>query len=95
MRRGKGITIFFIVAVFLLSFQISTIAEEKHLPYLGIKVTPLSTAVLARYEKFPVKEGLYVEYIFSDSPTKKAGLQVGQVIVGVDDINVTTPEQLI
>lgn len=60
-------------------------------PYMGITVQTVSSTVAQYYN---MKEGAYVYSIESGSCAEKAGLQVGDIIVGVDDKEVTSSSDL-
>jgi 2-alkenal reductase len=52
-------------------------------PYLGINYQPITPRVAAIY-RLPVQYGVYVTDVASNSPARQAGLQVGDIITGID-----------
>jgi len=53
-------------------------------PYLGINWQPITPRVAAIY-RLPVQYGVYITDIDSNSPASQAGLQVGDIITGIDN----------
>jgi serine protease Do len=53
-------------------------------PYLGINYQPITPRVAAIY-RLPVQYGVYITDVNSNSPASKSGLQVGDIITGIDD----------
>jgi serine protease Do len=53
-------------------------------PYLGINWQPITPSV-ARFYRLPVQYGAYITDIANNSPASKAGLQVGDIITGIDN----------
>jgi len=53
-------------------------------PYLGINWQPITPRVAAIYH-LPVQYGVYITDIDSNSPASQAGLQVGDIITGIDN----------
>ena len=53
-------------------------------PYLGINWQPITPRVAAIY-RLPVQYGVYVTDIAANSPASTAGLQVGDIITGIDN----------
>ncbi len=60
-------------------------------PYIGISGINLDASSAKRYD---LVEGIYVSEIMADSPAKKAGIQKGDIIVGVDSKDVKTMDEL-
>lgn len=52
-------------------------------PYLGISWQPITPRVASIY-RLPVQYGVYVTDVTANSPASKAGLQVGDIITGID-----------
>ncbi len=52
-------------------------------PYLGISWQPITPGVAARHH-LPVQYGVYVTDVSANSPATQAGLQVGDIITGID-----------
>ncbi len=53
-------------------------------PYLGISFQPISPNIATSY-KLPVKWGVYITRVASDSPAGKAGLQKGDIVTRISD----------
>lgn len=52
-------------------------------PYVGISWQPITPRVAAIY-RLPVQYGVYITDVAANSPASKAGLQVGDIITGID-----------
>jgi serine protease Do len=55
-------------------------------PYLGINWQPITPRVAAIY-RLPVQYGVYITDVAYNSPAGQAGLQVGDIITGIDNTN--------
>ncbi len=55
-------------------------------PYLGINYQPITPRIAAIY-RLPVQYGVYITDLASNGPADKAGLQVGDIITGIDSTN--------
>jgi serine protease Do len=53
-------------------------------PYLGISWQPITPRVAAVYH-LPVQYGVYITDVTANSPGSQAGLQVGDIITGIDN----------
>jgi 2-alkenal reductase len=53
-------------------------------PYLGITWQPITPRVAAVY-RLPVQYGVYITDVAANSPASTAGLQVGDIITGIDN----------
>jgi len=53
-------------------------------PYLGISYQPITPRVAAIY-RLPVQYGVYITDVAAKSPASQAGLQVGDIITGIDN----------
>ena len=53
-------------------------------PYLGISWQPITPHVAAIY-RLPVQYGVYITNVAHKSPASQAGLQVGDIITGIDN----------
>jgi serine protease Do len=72
----------------------SLITEEKVVrPWLGVEVTTVASAI-QRYYNLPVNEGALITSVTSGSPANRAGLIAGDVIVKVDDEDISTAVEL-
>lgn len=53
-------------------------------PYLGISYQPITPRVATIY-RLPVQYGVYITDVAANSPASQAGLQVGDIITGIDN----------
>jgi 2-alkenal reductase len=53
-------------------------------PYLGISWQPITPRVAEIY-RLPVQYGVYITDVTANSPADQAGLQVGDIITGIDN----------
>jgi serine protease Do len=53
-------------------------------PYLGINWQPITPRVAAMY-RLPVQYGVYITDVDYNSPASQAGLQIGDIITGIDN----------
>ena len=62
------------------------IIQKGHVsrPYLGITYQPITPQVASFY-RLPVQYGVYITDVASNSPANKAGMQVGDIITGIDN----------
>ena len=63
-------------------------------PFLGILGQTVDAA-LAEEESLPVDQGAYVAEVTPDTEAEKAGLQTGDVIVALDDVQIRTMDDLV
>ncbi len=56
-------------------------------PNLGISWQPITPRVAAIY-RLPVQYGVYITDVAANSPASKAGLQVGDIITGIDNTTI-------
>ncbi len=63
------------------------------LAMLGFELDPLS-AKLADFFKCPDEQGLLVRDVTVDSPAEKAGLKVGDVLIRINDVGISSPADL-
>jgi serine protease Do len=71
------------------------IAEGKVVrPWLGVSVTTV-TSTIRQYYNLSIDTGALVVSVTDDSPADKAGLTAGDVIIKMDDENISTTEELI
>lgn len=63
--------------------------EEPSHAYLGITMTTISQSIAQRYG-FSADEGAYISSVISGSPASKAGLEVGDIIVAINDKDVSS-----
>ena len=64
---------------------------QRHYPLLGLEVRPVNEAEKAGYQ---IASGLFVEQVHANSPSDRAGITRGEVIVSAEDAVVSTPEDL-
>ena len=62
------------------------IIQKGHVsrPYLGITYQPITPRVASIY-RLPVQYGVYITDVAASSPASQAGLQVGDIITGIDN----------
>jgi serine protease Do len=63
-------------------------------PFLGVSVRDIDQFLMIRY-KLPVDQGAMVIEVVSDSPAASAGIQAGDIVVGLNDIEIISSGQLI
>lgn len=63
------------------------LSNNEELVYVGIKGQDVTMSIS---DKTGIPQGVYVETVVQDSPAMQAGIQSGDVIVGVGDQNVKT-----
>lgn len=63
-------------------------------PWLGIEMADVTPSAAAAYN-LVVTSGIWVARVFEDSPAAGAGLQVGDVVVAVDDEQITDSVKLL
>jgi putative serine protease PepD len=62
-------------------------------PYLGVSSLTISEQVATWYE-LPVDSGVLVDSVAPDSPAERAGIQAGDIIVGIGDDDVSSVEDM-
>lgn len=72
---------------------IKELIENKKIvrPYIGISGINLDASSAKRYD---LVEGIYISEVMADSPAKKAGIQKGDIIIGVESKDVKTMDEL-
>ncbi|MBF0226390.1 MAG: PDZ domain-containing protein [Desulfobacterales bacterium] len=74
--------------------QIQLIKQNQiQTPYLGINIGEVPEAV-ARELKIPVGTGVYVKSIITESPSEKAGIKTGDIVLRFDHQPITSHEQI-
>ena len=63
-------------------------------PYLGVRLADVNQTVALWYS-LAVDKGAFITYVAPNSPAAEAGLQVEDVIVSMDDKEISTAEELI
>ncbi len=71
---------------------IECMSNDKDVPYLGIHGADVTAEI---NEELGVPYGAYIMEIDMDSPAMSAGIQSGDVIVGVGEIKISTYQELI
>ena len=66
-----------------LRLMITALSSGRNVPYLGIKASNVTNAVR---EEAQIPLGLYITDVVMNSPAMLAGLQKGDIIVGLDDL---------
>ena len=61
-------------------------------PYMGVQISSVTEEDAKRYG---LKVGAYVEVVEEDSSAAKAGLQVGDIIIAIDDTEINTHSALV
>lgn len=72
---------------------IKELIENKRIvrPYIGLAGINISSTVANRNN---LKEGVYVDKVYSNTPAQKAGIQRGDIITSIDGVEITTMEEL-
>lgn len=72
---------------------IKELIENKRIvrPYIGLAGINISSTVANRNN---LKEGVYVDKVYSNTPAQKAGIQRGDIIISIDGVEITTMEEL-
>ncbi len=63
-------------------------------PWIGVGIQPV-TPEMVSFLKLDERKGALVSQVYSGSPAEKAGLQIGDVIVKVDDTDIDDPDTLV
>lgn len=66
--------------------EMEALANDQPIPYLGLSITTVSEEIGDDYN---LPEGVYVKNLATGSPAIKGGLQVGDVIVQMEDTIIT------
>lgn len=69
---------------------IRALSNNKSIPYLGLKVSTVTEEIAAAYE---IPKGVYINSVAMESPGMRAGLQDADVIIKLNDVEITTAEQ--
>lgn len=69
---------------------IEKLCNNEELAYVGMTGQEVSASIS---ERTGIPRGLWVESVVTDSPAMEAGVQVGDVIISVNDMDVTTPQE--
>jgi len=72
---------------------VQQLLEARPRAYLGITSVSMTPALAAAYG-LPVQRGILIVDVAPDSPAERAGLQPGDIIVRVDDRDVTRSDEL-
>ncbi len=59
-------------------------------PYLGVQVNPVSSDA----QRYGIPAGAVVEYVAEGSCAQKAGLEIGDIIISIDDTAIDSPSAL-
>ena len=70
------------IAIIALALPLFLSADEDMIGYLGVSAGHLSDAVKIA---LGIDHGVIVEKIHDESPAQKAGLEVGDIIMGIDE----------
>ncbi len=63
-------------------------------PWIGVGIQPI-TEEMVSFLKLDERKGALVSQVYSGSPAEKAGLEVGDVIIRVDDTGIDDPDTLV
>ncbi len=63
-------------------------------PWLGVVLRSVDQSVVSRYD-LAVDKGAFITEVISGSPADKAGIEPGDIIVGLDDEEIATAQDLI
>lgn len=72
-----------------LSDIIDLLSASKNIPYLGAHISTVTDKIANTYG---IPKGVYIKEVAMDSPAMNAGLQSGDVIVKIDDKDITTAD---
>ncbi len=71
---------------------IERLSNDKNIPYMGIHGADVT---MEAHEKLEVPYGAYIMEIDMDSPAMTAGIQSGDVIIGMGEIKISTYQELV
>lgn len=66
---------------------IEKLSRNEDIPYLGLKVTTITSDIEKKYD---LPSGVYIKSVEMDSPALAAGLQSGDIITEIDGKSITT-----
>lgn len=75
------------ISVSELKSIIQRLSNGEDIAYFGAKMSTVTDALAEEYE---IPQGVYIKSVEIDSPAMAAGLQTGDVITAVDDIDIKT-----
>lgn len=72
---------------------VSSIIEKGYIskPFIGVSVTDVSSEMIS----YGIPEGAVVKEVTDDSPAKKAGLEINDIITKADDTEITNSSNLV
>lgn len=68
---------------------IALLSDSKDVPYLGVHISTVTEKIANTYG---IPKGVYIKEVEMDSPAMNAGLQSGDVILKIDDQDITTAD---
>ena len=68
---------------------IELLSDSKDVPYLGVHISTVTEKIANTYG---IPKGVYIKEVEMDSPAMNAGLQSGDVILKIDDQDITTAD---
>ena len=68
---------------------IALLSDSKDVPYLGVHISTVTEKIANTYG---IPKGVYIKEVAMDSPAMNAGLQSGDVILKIDDQDITTAD---
>lgn len=77
------------VAISELKALIEMLSNGKDIPYIGLDITTVTSAIAKEYD---IPKGAYVKAVEMDSPAMAAGIQSGDVLTEVDGLAIYTAE---
>lgn len=77
------------VSISELKTLIEMLSNNQDIPYLGLGVKTVTSAIANEYE---IPKGVYIKDVAMDSPAMAAGLQSGDVLTEIGEVSVYTTE---
>lgn len=68
---------------------IALLSDSKDVPYLGVHISTVTEKIANTYG---IPKGVYIKEVEMDSPAMNAGLQSGDVILKIDDQDITSAD---
>jgi serine protease Do len=91
IRQAEGIG--FAVSVDTARRFIAQVIEGEPQTFIGISGTDVSPA-LAEQFGLPAEHGIIIMEVTPNSPAQEAGLQPGDILIGIDDMDIETVQEL-
>jgi len=71
------------------------VVSSREQGFLGIDISKAQNVTEIHSQRFNMPVGVYVYSVVEDSPAEKAGLKQGNIITGLDNIQIRTIDDLI